>query len=305
MIAQDQFEAEQGQLELFKRRFPKKPFCKDEKEDIQLVRPLSSAMRRRYIQANPPALRLWMLFDVDRAGGAMAWDDAHLPEPAWVAMTPHNSHAHLSWGIEAPVLLDDPERQKPLRYLTAIERAYAAALEADPSYAGHLTKNPTHSDWRTLWGKRWLYSLDELAEYVDLNKYKARVARQEEVGLGRNCELFEWLRKWAYREVRGYKAAGGKGVYVWWEKACRDAALQRNGDFRVPLPLPEVSHTAKSVARWTWRNFSLEGFSRVQSARGKRSGEVRRQGSEAEQRPWEALGISRRTYYYRKRKGQL
>ncbi|MFP4147786.1 MAG: replication initiation protein [Halorhodospira sp.] len=264
------------QLDLLQRRLPRRPYCKDEKDAPQLIRSLNSALRRRYIQANPPSLRFWMLFDVDRPGAAMAWDDAELPEPAWASVTPENGHAHLAWGIEAPVLLSDPDRQKPLRYLTAIERAYAAKMEADPSFAGYITKNPRHPQWRTLWGDTMLRSLDELAEWVELDKFKLRGGKPEEVGLGRNCELFDWTRRWAYSAVRTYKAQGGRGVYVWWEKAVRDAALHRNGDFRMPLPEQEVGHVAKSIARWVWRNFSLEGFSAWQSRRGSKKGEERR-----------------------------
>jgi len=34
--------------------------------------------------------------------------------------------------------------------------------------------------------------------------------------------------------------------------------------------------TAKSVAKWTYKHFSPEGFSEVQAARGKRKGQKRR-----------------------------
>ena len=45
----------------------------------------AGAIRKRYIQANPPWLRSWLIFDIDRGGAALAWDDAYLPEPFWTS----------------------------------------------------------------------------------------------------------------------------------------------------------------------------------------------------------------------------
>jgi len=299
------------QLDLFDERLPHKPYCSNDLESGLLVRPRRSALKHRYIQANPPTLRFWMLHDVDREGGALAWDDANLPEPAWSAMNPVNGHAHLAWGISAPVLTSDAARQAPLRYLAAVENAYREALGADRGFGGLITKNPRHHGWRTLWGRVMCRDLGELSEWVDLPKHlPRRGVKPETVGLGRNCDLFEHLRHFAYREVRGWKKAGGRGAYIYWQQHIYSTALDyTHAEHPTPLDYRECWHTAKSVAKWAWNRFDLEAsdrrFSAKQSARGRRSGEVRRQGSDAERRPWEALGISRRTYYYRKKKGQL
>ena len=57
--------------------------------------------------------------------------------------------------------------------------------------------------------------------------------RPELVGLGRNVDTFDWLRRYAYREVH---------------------------------------HIAKSVARWVWRHFSADRFSAWQSGKGRLGG---------------------------------
>jgi hypothetical protein len=75
-------------------------------------------------------------------------------------------------------------------------------------------------------------------------------------------------------------------------------------NFASQLSMSEVRAIAKSVARWTYRNFSHDGFSEHQAVLGRKggiaSGKVRRQGSAAESQPWVALGMSRATYYRRK-----
>ena len=153
-------------LDLFEdtTRWPRKPYCSEDKT-ARFIRSLSSAIKRPYIQANPPYLRVWSIYDVDRAGGALAWEDANLPPPSWAAINKENTHAHLVWGLSAPVLVDSPDmRQAPLRYLCAVEAAFRESLQADQGYAGLITKNPAHPLWRTLRGNRLAYDLGELAD---------------------------------------------------------------------------------------------------------------------------------------------
>jgi len=265
------------QLDLFSpNRWPKKPYCSDDKT-ARHIRCLSSALKRPYIQANPPHLRVWSIYDIDREGAAYAWEDANLPPPSWTAINQENGHAHIVYGMSAPVLVDSPDmRQAPLRYLCAVEAAFRTKLDADQDYAGLLTKNPAHPLWRTLRGPRLDYDLGELAEYVDLPKHiPKRGKKPEEIGLGRNVTVFEDLRQWAYRNIRGYKAEGFKGWNPWMAD-CNEWALQRNGDLPNPMDSREVWHIAKSVAKWTWRRLDIAAsdarFSQLQAHRGKKGG---------------------------------
>lgn len=259
-------------LDLFDpERWPRKPYCSDDKT-ARHIRCLKSAITRPYIQANPPKLRIWSIYDVDRPGAGLAWEDAYLPPPAWSAINRENGHAHLVWGLTAPVLVDSPDmRQGPMRYLCAVESAFRAKLEADPGYTGLITKNPAHPFWDVLRGPRISYELDELADWVDLQKHKLkRGAKVAQVGIGRNVTLFEDARHYAYGEVLPFKDRCSN--WVLWFDHVRTWALQRNGDFRQPLDPREVWHVAKSVSRWTWREFTQAGRSAWAAARGRRGG---------------------------------
>jgi hypothetical protein len=158
-----------------------------------------------------------------------------------------------------------------------------------------------HPLWRLLRGPQRGYELGELAEWVDLPKHAPK-RKPEEVGLGRNVTLFDWLRQYAYRQIRHYK--GDVRNFVVWQAHLNNKALLRNGDFVIPLDGREVWHICKSVAKWTWRRFDLAAsdarFSALQAARGRASGEARRQGSISEAQPWLAEGISRATWYRRR-----
>ena len=229
-------------------------------------------MRRAYIQANPPWLRVFPVFDIDRPGAAIAWEDADLPAPLWTSVNVENGHAHSGWALEAPVLLGDHDRQKPMRYLCAIESMMRERLGADPSYGGLITKNPLHQRWRTLWGPPHGYSLDELAEYLPgIERYTPK-GRPELVGVGRNVDTFDWLRKYAYQEIRLWYGQREQGIYIAWLTHLYHTALNfTSNEHLIPLDHREAHHIAKSVARWVWHRFSPAGFSATQAARGRRS----------------------------------
>ena len=138
------------QLELFGRGLPRRPYCTDELGTRLLITSRSRAITRRYLQVNPPWLRVSTVYDVDRPGAALAWEDAGLPAPLWAATNRLNGHAHLGWALDAPVMLGLADRQRPMRYLCAVESMMRSKLEADESFGGVITKNPMHSHWRVL-----------------------------------------------------------------------------------------------------------------------------------------------------------
>lgn len=289
------------QLDLFTARLPHKPYCSDDKT-ARLIRSRSAALRFPYIQVNPPKLKFWLPFDMDAQGGMVAWEDAGLPPPAVAIGNPHNGHAHLLWGLDAPVATSDAARVAPLRYLHAIEGAMLARLMphgADPGFAGLIIKNPVHEQWRTHWGPPHLYELGELADWIDLDKFKpkrAQLKALEGYGVGRNVALFNALGpegKWAYSAVRRYRGE----PYRLWETAVLLKAEEMNGEFPAPLSFNEVRHIAKSVAKWTWKHDKVaeDRFLKRQAFKGKRSGEARLAASEdkrASARLMRAQGMS-------------
>ena len=268
-------EPEQSQLDLFSdlARWPKKPYCAQNLEAGVRIRSLAQALRRPYIQANPPHLRVWSIFDIDRPGGGIAWEAENLPPPSWATINKENAHAHLVYGLTVPVLVESAEaRQAPIRYLVAVEAAFRARLRADSGYSGLITKNPAHPVWRTLRGPTAHYELGYLSEWVDLPKFLPKQGvKIEEVGLGRNCILFDFLRKWAYAAVREFR---GQRNFVLWQARVYDRALDRNADFKNPLDAREAWHIAKSVTKWVWKKdpAAAAAFMHRQAFKGQRGG---------------------------------
>lgn len=274
------------QLDLFQpSRWPRRPYCADDLAEGLRIRSLERALTKPYIQANPPNLRVWSIHDVDRPGAAVAWEPAGLPPPTWASVNRKNAHAHLVWGLSAPVLVDGlGARDAPMRYLCAVESLMREKLQADPGFSGLITKNPAHPLWRTLRGPRLAYELGELAEYLPgLEQHRPR-KRPEAVGLGRNVTLFDRLRHWAYREIRQYWGGGLAGWNAWLAHV-NARALAYNGDFAQPLDGREVWHVARSVAKWVWRRFTHESWTayvqRTHSSAMQRSRRLNKQLHEA------------------------
>lgn len=292
--------------ELFLEDLPYKPYCTDEL-GVTYIRPKSTAKGKRYLQINQPKKHFYLIFDVDYEGAVASWYDNELPEPLWTAKNRKNGHAHIVYRLKVPVCTSDIAHLEPLRYLAAIESAMIEKLQADRGFAGLLTKNPLHPHWDTHHWTEYEYTLDELAERLDLRGHPKRRGI-EATGLGRNVELFDSVRKWAYKAIRGFWQPNYKAR---WSNAVLSEVESLNGQFSEPLPYSEVKSIAKSIANWTHKHFTPAGFSKEQAKRGKKGGKTSRGGGRPEGainpnsaltlKPWEELGISRATYYRRKK----
>ncbi|MCY5064039.1 replication initiation protein, partial [Salmonella enterica subsp. enterica serovar 1,4,[5],12:i:-] len=92
-------------------------------------------------------------------------------------------------------------KMKPLKYAAAVESALREKLGADVGYSGLICKNPNHENWQIAVWQPELYTLDWLADSLDLNSANEKTILPD-YGLGRNCTLFDKTRKWAYRAIR-------------------------------------------------------------------------------------------------------
>ncbi|MGQ7289815.1 replication initiation protein [Vreelandella venusta] len=255
-----------GSLLQFRERLPKKPYHTDDLGDGLRIRDVQKAIQARYIQANGPTHQHWLIFDVDRSGAALDWDDRGAPPPTMTVQNPTNGHAHLIYGLAVPVRTADDGRPGPLRYAAAIENALRVKLDADPGYSGLICKNPLNPFWRVVEWEAALYDLAGLESWLDLSQYSDKRKRLPDYGLGRNCNLFDRLRRWAYRAIRQGWPDSDR-----WYAAVLERARGYN-TFDNVLNDNEVKTIARSVAKYTYRNFSAAGFSAVQAHRGRKGG---------------------------------
>lgn len=262
-------------LALFNNRLQHKPYFSDDLHFGVRIAGKERAILAKYIQFNQLHAMFWLVFDVDRAGAAIDWSDRNAPAPTLTITNPDNGHTHLLYVLKTSIRTAPDGKMKPLRYATAVENALRKKLEADAGYSGLICKNPNHGHWKIAVWQPELYTLDWLADFLDLN-----AANDKEIvadyGLGRNCTLFDKTCKWAYGAIRQ-----GWPEYDQWLQACYEHPSAYNLQFVAPLDENEVSGIAKSIARWTIKNFSENSFweyvikthsSEIQSIRGKSGG---------------------------------
>lgn len=265
------FEEKINPLNTFLENLPKKPYCTDELGYLE-IRIINQAIKKKYIQPNSPWNLRWFVYDIDRPTASVDWYELDAPAPNIVATNMQNGHSHLFYGLEFPVYKQPEAHQNILRYAASIDVALNKKLNADPGYAGLISKNPLHDFWKVESFEKREYDLEWLADYVDLEPYKDKRSYLPPIGLGRNCTLFDLTRHWAYRQIRRTNYYLNEEFFIY---ECTQYATGKNSDFPIPLPYTEVKSTGKSVGKWTWKNMSPEGFNKWCSRRGKKSGIVR------------------------------
>lgn len=248
----NKFEAQNTDFRsIFYKNLPHKPYCSDELSAGLIIRQKKTAIQMPYIQHNPPCFITSLVFDIDRSDAYFAWSDANLPTPNWIAKNRLNGHAHVGYMLAIPVCTTHNAKQKIIEYTAKIQQAYSLALGADKSYSGLITKNPCHNTWENYIFDVQPYELGYLADFVELQELKTDL--REVSGLGRNCAMFDTVRFWAYKAIRAHLS----GSFDRWHTEVLEQAKNANDAFIQPLPYSEVKATAKSVARWVWRNHAV------------------------------------------------
>lgn len=287
---------------------PKNPYCTDEKGTCY-ARHKPTAIKHAYIQPNHPAVIKWLVFDIDTPNALFAYHDNNLPRPQFIVRNPHNGHAHYCYRLTEPVGMWGKSSVKAIEYLRAVYNALSKALGADSGYSGNLIKNPYSSQHETyLTGAKPSYTLAELADYLDLSTPSEPQAENDDF-FSRNCTLFNQVRKTAYRIADHYSE----------QQLYRELLIlleKNNLAFDTRLHYNELKHIAKSITRYCKSpRFKAKQaqynakFSQLQAQRGSKGGKVSKRppiaNSEATLKPWEQMGISRKTYYKRKQKSAL
>jgi len=269
-----------AQLDLFADTLPKKPYCTNDLSVGLKIRTIAHAIKHKYIQHNNPWEVSWLALDVDRAGSAYDWYDLNCPPPNIITTNRANGHSHLLYSLELPVLTEKAGAKiGPYRYLSAVDVGLTKKLQADHGYVKLITKNPMHVDaWEVQVFRQESYMLDELADWVKLpkyNEYDKRI-KPDPIGYGRNCNLFDATRQWAYRQRQDLQGWFGLEYFT---DAVYAHACAYNQNFPKPLPLSEVKATSKSIAKWSWVHIELS-FDEWSQKRRDRSLEVRRNSAD-------------------------
>lgn len=265
---------------------PRRPLATDDPTTGLTRTSRTLALDRRLIETNPSALTSLLAVDVDHPDALIRalWDRADWL-PTVVTENPGNGHAHAIWALTAPVATTEYAHRRPLALAAAVTEGLRRSVDGDPAFGGLITKNPLNGNWIAHWVTSHTYGLNELAGHLDDADLMPptswrRARRKNPVGLGRNCCLFETARTWAYREAR-HHWGDPDGLH----RAIATTVRDLNAGFSDPLPSSETRAIATSIHKWIttksriWKDgpATYEAtFITIQSARGKKSGQKRR-----------------------------
>jgi hypothetical protein len=265
---------------------PRRPLATDDPITGLTRTSRTQALNRRLIETNPTALTSLLAVDVDHPDALIRalWDRADWL-PTVVTENPGNGHAHAIWALTAPVATTEYAHRRPLALAAAVTEGLRRSVDGDPAFGGLITKNPLNQDWIAHWVTSHTYGLNELAGHLDDADLMPpaswrRARRRNPIGLGRNCTIFETARTWAYREAR-HHWGDPDGLH----RAIATTVRDLNAGFSDPLPSSETRAIATSIHKWIttksriWKDgpATYEAtFITIQSARGKKSGQKRR-----------------------------
>jgi len=293
-------------LEAFRERLPRYPYATDDPRQGMRPRKRENAIRYRYIQVGRyPHVIARIVLDVD---GPTWWEAMERIPPSLCIPNPRAPwRAHLVYELEPPIWLSSPRAHEgqanPFALVREVDARLRAYFGADPAYTGLLGRNPLAHPHLLGGGKAWdLTSL--LDELRDLTPRRRALAYLDTATYGRNCELFDRTRAFAYGVVGLYR--GQPNGFDLFRQAVAYEAHRLNktlfrGHPQGPLPRKEVERTiVTSVSRWVFdryrgtRVWVLSGTGRVDRStlspaaralieplRGEELEKARREGLEA------------------------
>lgn len=251
---------------LFQQNLPTYPYATNDFQQGLYRHRKENASKYKYIQFNHSnSLRL-LTVDIDHD---VYYEDLD-PAPNLIVMNKGNSKCHAMYLIKPSVHLNEFSARKPIVFAENVLDGLTARLNGDKNFSHLISKNPLNESFRIFTPRLEEYDLTELAEWIP-----DKILKQEpkkETAYGRNCQVFDWCREWAYLAIREYINRSPDEFHSSVLARC----IELNTRVYLPMTLREVKTIAKSIAKWVWKErFNLTSFSK-QRARAKRLGVIRR-----------------------------
>jgi hypothetical protein len=248
-------------LAVFQERLPRYPYATDDPRQGMRPRRKEKALEHVYIQVGRyPHAIFRIVLDLDEP----TWWDAMDPiPPSLIVPNPREPwKAHIIYELDPPIWLSSPEAYEspgnPFALVREVDALLRAYFGADPAYNGLLGRNPLAHAYLIGGGKLWdlLSLLEELRELVPRRRVAAYL---DTATYGRNCELFEHVRVFAYSVVAMYRGKPN-GLALFRQAVAHEAHRLNRELFRDhpqgPLPRKEVEITViKSVSKWTFDRY--------------------------------------------------
>jgi hypothetical protein len=255
--------------ELFVANYnPPYPLAGDTKGAAYSMTP-EEALKHQFIQSNAKGSPNLLVVDIDDCESTLwlkhlVYDKELIPEPNWTTTNPHKGSSHAVWVIDGGA-----GTTKGRDFMEDMRVGLTDLAGGDPDYIGLKGKmrNPLHSGQVTEWGTDHIYTLKEIKTFLTKAQPKGRPKAKRPTNTvgSRHLELFDQLRQWAYYEWKNPN----------FQTRIMLEAMRINSEFSTPLHSSSLVTVTRSIEGFIKREFSLEKWKKIQSYRGKKSGEVR------------------------------
>lgn len=273
--------------------------CSSVKDSTLFRKKTDRANTYAYVGYNPPNITRYIVLDLDYDDALFAYYDHNAPLPQFIIRNPENGHCHYVYQLKDPVTFYGKSKSAPIRLLTATEQALTALLNADKGFTGYLAKNALNRNHETYITGVKPYTLNELSQNLDLERIKNPNEPMNDHTYGRNSGTFDVVRVQAYR-------IAGKLNETQLYNECIALAEIHNARYDTPMNYNEVKGIAKSIAGFCKSQAYIRSLSELQARKGSKGGKISKrkpvETSERTKKPWIELGISRSTYYKKKKR---
>lgn len=237
---------------------------------------LDDALNFPYIQPNSDYNLKWLVFDIDRDFSYLEISDKNLKEPNFIVYNKENNHVQLWYSLKNAIWLqDDFKKNKAYQFYKIVYKRIREILKADKNFNQKLCKNPFYSDvdksctWFKFDIHNYSYSLNELAEHLDLNidfeeekktdfkiiEFDFEETLYSGVSKGeRNSSLFDYVRKLAYRYYSKTECKETE-LYNYCLTLLKESDLKNIPSIQ-NTNIKELETIAKSISGWTIENIN-------------------------------------------------
>ena len=259
---------------LFQKNLPQYPYATNDFSDGLFRHRRVDAPKYKYIQHNPSNSIHSIVVDIDHD----VYPDDIEPRPNIVVSNKDNAKAHAIYLLKPGVHLNEHSKRKPIVFAESVMTGLTRRLGGDPSYSHLICKNPLNDSYRIHSDRAELYDLTELADWLpskSLNKQPSF----ESSPYGRNSQVFDWCRSWAYIAIRQYVTQSFEDFHTGVLTRC----VELNLNVYLPMTLKEIKTIAKSISTWVWaRRYRLTDHSK-QRHRSKKGNAIKTAKSKAKQ----------------------
>lgn len=246
------------------------PRCSNDKT-AKHTRPFDLSWKYEYRAINDNAFKSWIVVDLDHENPLAYMDfESKAPIPNLIVIDKEKLTSHYFYAIE-PVCVTGNARIAPIEYLKAVRDGLRKSLKGDPCFTEYICRTPFNKRWRTIPIHDKVYSLGEMADYVEIKQKKVVHFRKNSIRIndgaeGRNDTIFNATRYATYGVVERFRNKNDKeGLYQWvMDYAESINTAESFSDMGVkkklrPLKTKEIEHITKSITNWCWDNYTGSG----------------------------------------------